>query len=98
MPTASIDQPLLDRTDPGLARPFAPALRAARADILATVADLVAIPPSALDQPWTWREGSEVEIRYGAFRAAELLEVAAADARLAVASAGSDGGAAARLI
>jgi hypothetical protein len=98
METAAIDQPLLERTDPAMARPLAAALGSARADIVAAARDLLAIPEAALDQLWAWQGGSDVEIRYGAFRAAEALEVAASDARVAVAAVGRDGGAAARVI
>ena len=84
--TRPLDAPLLDATDPALARPLAGDLARARSDVLAAGRDLLATPEWALDRPWGWMGGSEVEIRYGAYRAAEALELAEIDARLTLAA------------
>ena len=81
MTNLPLDAPLLDDTDPALARPLPEALVAARADVVATARDLLAIPEAALARPWGWIGGSEDEVRYGAYRAAEALEEAEIDAR-----------------
>jgi DinB superfamily len=82
-----LDAPLLDRTDPALARPLAPALVQARTDVLAAARDLLAIPEAGLTRPWGWIGGGEEEVRYGAYRAAEALELAEIDARAATSTA-----------
>jgi hypothetical protein len=74
-------------TDDALARPLHPALIGARADATAAAQGLLAIPEAALPRPWAWIGGSEEEVRYGAYRAAEALELAEIEARTA-ASAG----------
>ena len=73
-------------TDDALARPLHPALIGARADAVAAARGLLGDPEAALTRPWTWIGGSE-ESRYGAYRAAEALELAEIEARTA-ASAG----------
>src|SRR5450631_3635253 len=75
------DAPLYDLTDPALVRPLPEALAVARADVLAAARDLLAIPGSALTLPWAWMPGSEEEVRYAAYRAAEALEQAEIEAR-----------------
>jgi DinB family protein len=79
--TPTVDRPLLELTDPGLARPLPGALIRARADVLAAASDLLAIPEAALGMPWPWKGDSEEEVRYGAYRAAEALELAELEAR-----------------
>ena len=74
-------------TDDAHARPLHPALVGARADAIAAARGLLAIPEAALTRPWAWIGGSEDEVRYGAYRAAEALELAEIEARTA-ASAG----------
>ncbi|HEX5823311.1 MAG TPA: hypothetical protein VFY18_02525, partial [Candidatus Limnocylindrales bacterium] len=74
MTTETLDAPLLDHTDPSLARPVPRALGGARADVIAATQDLLAIPEAALTRPWAWIGGSEQEVRYGAYRAAEARE------------------------
>jgi hypothetical protein len=86
----TLDAPLLERTDASLARPLPPALTRARADALAAARGLVAIPETALTRPWTWIGGSEEEVRYGAYRAAEALEQAEIEARGIVAGRDRD--------
>jgi hypothetical protein len=91
MTMETLDAPLLERTDPGLARSRPPALAAAGADVLAAARDLLAIPEAALTRPWGWIGGSEEEVRYGAYRAAEALEQAEIDARaLTMAAEGTE--------
>ena len=77
----ALDAPLIELTDPSLVRPLAPALVRARTDVIAAARDLLAVPESALARPWAWIGGSEVDVRYGAYRAAEALEQAEVEAR-----------------
>ena len=93
-----MDAPLLDRTDPALARPIPAGLAVARADVIAASGDLLAIPEAALTRPWAWIGGSEEEVRYGAYRAAEALELAEVEARAAVSEADLTERRAARII
>ncbi|MGI8517615.1 MAG: DinB family protein [Acidimicrobiia bacterium] len=82
-----IDGPLLDRTDPSLARPVATGLGSARSDVVAVCQELAAVPESALANEWAWTgDGSGAEVRYGAYRAAELLEEAEVAASALVAA------------
>lgn len=81
MTNDTIDAPLLELTDPSLARPLPAALVTARTDILAAARDLAAIPEATVALPWTWIAGGESEVRYGAYRAAEALEQAEVEAR-----------------
>ncbi len=74
-------------TDDAVARPLHPALIGARADVIAAARGLLAIPEAALAQPWAWIGGSEEEVRYGAYRAAESLELAEIEARTAASAA-----------
>jgi len=92
------DAPLLANTDSALARPLPAALAGARADLLVAAYDLLAIPETALTLPWTWIGGSEQEVRYGAYRAAEALEEAEIEARTAASVADASERRAARLI
>jgi hypothetical protein len=96
--TAHPDAPLLERTDPALARPLPDELARARADIVAAATDVLALPPTGLDQPWSWIGGSEVEIRYAAYWAAEALELAEAEARTLLAATEHEETRAARII
>ena len=72
--------------DPSDARPLPSAIASARPDILAAAADLLAISDAGLVQPWDWIGGSQEEVRYGAYRAAETLEQAEIEARSMVAA------------
>jgi hypothetical protein len=54
--------------------------------VVAAARDFLAIPEAGLTRPWAWIGGSEEEVRYGAYRAAEALEEAEIEAR-AIASA-----------
>ena len=81
------DAPLLDFTDDSLARPLHPALVGARADVIAAARDVIAVPEAALTLPWDWIGGSEEEVRGGAYRAAEALELAEVEARAAASAA-----------
>lgn len=98
MSTTIADAPLLEQTDPGLARPLPAAIQAARALLPQLVADSLAIPESALQAEWPWIGGGEEEVRYAFYRAQELFERAEIDASRAVAAAGRDGGLTAALI
>jgi hypothetical protein len=84
--SATLDAPLLEFTDAALARPSPAALGGARADALAAAGDLLAIPEAALTRPWGWKGGSEEEVRYGAYRAAEVLVAAEIEARAVTAT------------
>jgi hypothetical protein len=98
MAVQPLDAPLLSRTDDALARPLPRALREARDQVRALAGDLLAIPQAGLVRPWSWIGGSEEEVRYGAFRAYELFERAAIDARRAIGSTPADSGLAASTI
>jgi hypothetical protein len=87
MTTEPLDSPLFDETDPSLARPLPEALVAARLDVVTAARELLAIPEAALARTWGWIGGSEDEVRYGAYRAAEALEEAESDARATTATA-----------
>jgi hypothetical protein len=94
----TVDTLLLELTDPGLARPLPAALTSARTDVLAAARDLLAIPEPALTRPWPWQGDSEEEVRYGAYRAAEALELAEVEARTVMAANEASETRAARLI
>ena len=79
--TTTIDTPFLELTADLPTRPLPSALATARDDVLAAARDLLAIPEAALPKPWAWKGGSEEEVRYGAYRAAELMEAAELEAR-----------------
>jgi DinB family protein len=83
--TTLLDAPLLELTDDTLTRPVPAAIARARADAIGAARDLLAIPEAALTRPWQWIGGSEEEVRYGAYRAAEALEQAEVEARAALA-------------
>jgi hypothetical protein len=93
-----LDAPLLERTDDALARPLPLALTRARADVVAAARELLAIPETALTKPWTWIGGSEEEVCYGAYRAAEALEGAEIEARAMVAGREADARQATRIV
>lgn len=65
---------------------------AARAAIAAAASDYLAVPESALERAWRWRD-VENDVRYGLYRAAETVEAASAEleATLAAAPARSPG-------
>jgi DinB superfamily len=81
MTTTTIDPFLLDATEDAWARPLPADLAAARTEVVAAARDLLDIPEAALVKPWAWKGGSEEEVRYGAYRAAEALELAELEAR-----------------
>jgi hypothetical protein len=93
-----LDAPLLELTDASHARPLPAALGGARAEAIAAARDLLAIPEAALTRPWTWIGGSEEEVRYGAYRAAEALELAELEARSAAAVSDAREGRAGRIV
>lgn len=92
------DAPLLRHTDPALARPLPAAIRAARGELPGIVADILAIPESALEREWAWIGGGEEAVRYGIYRLHELFERAQVEASRAIAASDRDGGLAAGLI
>ena len=98
MTTAALDAPLIDHTDDADARPLPVGLLRARTDVIAAATDLLAIPEAALTRPWPWIGGSEEEVRYGAYRAAEALEAAEVEARAGVAEADAGETRAARIV
>jgi uncharacterized damage-inducible protein DinB len=78
----------LRRHAPAPANPVFEPMQRARAALTAAVPQLLAVDDAVLDTPWPWRDG-ETEVRYGFYRAYELLEETAADARRALAEAGA---------
>ncbi|MGH8957717.1 MAG: DinB family protein [Acidimicrobiia bacterium] len=93
-----LDAPLLERTDPALARPLPSSLISARSNVLAAGKALLDLPESTLSGEWKWIGGSEQEVRYGAYRAAEALEMAESSARFILAPKEADETQAARII
>jgi len=63
----------LRRYAPAEPVPVDPTLLQARAQIVAALRRLAAVPDSALDKPWPWR-GDDADVRYGFFRCYEELE------------------------
>jgi len=98
MYTTTNDAPLLRHTNPDLARPLPAALLDARKDLPAIVADILAVPETALERDWEWTGGGEADVRYGIYRLHELLERAGVDAARALAGSNGDGGLAAAII
>jgi hypothetical protein len=87
MTNETLDAPLVENTLRALARPLPPTLSGARTDMIAAARDLLVIPEAALTRTWTWIGGSEEEVRYGGYRAAEALEQAEIEARSAASAA-----------
>jgi hypothetical protein len=98
MSISTADAPLLLHTDDALARPLSNAIRDARTDLSAIVADTLAIPESALERDWAWIGGGEGDVRYGLYRLHELLERAEVDAAQQQRASGVDAGTAAAII
>ena len=92
------DAPLLRHTNSKLARPLPDAIREARADLPAIIADILAIPESALEREWTWIGGGEGDVRYGLYRVHELFERAQIEAARERRASGANGGMAAAII
>jgi len=76
MTTDLVDAPLFELTDSALARPLPVELARARAEVLAAATDILATPVATLAGLWAWTGEAENEVRYGAYRAAEALELA----------------------
>lgn len=53
-------------------------IMAARRALAEASAEYLAVPDSALERPWTWRE-RELDVRYGVYRGAETIEAATAE-------------------
>ena len=98
MSISTPDAPLLRHTDDELARPLPDAIRDARADIPAIVADILAIPESALERDWTWIGGGETDVRYGIYRLHEVFERAEVEAAQQRRASGDSGGLSAAII
>jgi hypothetical protein len=77
---ASMASATLDRAVP----PHPDSIIAARGAIAAAATDYLAIPDSALERPFTWRD-VEHDVRFGLYRAAETVEAASADLEVALA-------------
>jgi hypothetical protein len=98
MSISTADAPLLRHTSDELARPLPAAIRDAREDLPAIIADVLAIPESALERDWAWIGGGEGDVRYGIYRLHELFERAEIEASRQVRTSGRDGGIAAAVI
>ena len=61
-------------------RPTPTGLPAARGDVAAAARSLLTVPDAALTRMWGWKGRSEEELRYGAYRIAERLELAGIEA------------------
>jgi hypothetical protein len=96
--TPTVDDQLIRYTDATFERPIPAALLAARLDVMAAVAELQKIPDASLTKPWTWKGGSQDEIRYGFYRIGEAFELAAIDAAAGLRSAATQRGRPADLI
>ena len=79
-------------------RPIPPTLLAARGEVLAAVEVLRSIPDAGLTREWTWKGGSEEEVRYAFYRIAESFELAGIEAASLIRRAGLDRGRAAERI
>jgi hypothetical protein len=82
------DAPLLQHTDPAMARPLPEGIREARNELEAIVGDILAIPESALEREWPWLGGGEADVRYGIYRVHELIERAEVEAARAMQAGG----------
>jgi hypothetical protein len=98
MSISTADAPLLRHTNDELARPLPDAIRDARADDPAIVADILAIPASELERDWAWIGGGEGDVRYGIYRIHELFERAEIEASRQLRTSGRNGGVAAAII
>jgi len=98
MSVSTADAPLFRFTNDELARPLPAAIREARDDLPAIVADILAIPESALEREWAWIAGAEEGVRYGAYRVYELFERAEVDAARRMRASGAEDGLAAAII
>jgi hypothetical protein len=92
------DAPLLRHTNDELARPLPNAIRDARTDLPAIVADILAIPETALERDWAWIGGGDGDVRYGLYRLHELFERAEIEASRQLRTSGREGGMAAAVI
>jgi len=96
--TSTADEQLLRYTDAAYERLMPAALRAARLDVVAAVAELRRVSDASLAKPWAWKGGSQDELRYGFYRIGEAFERAGIDAEASLRSAGTHRGRAADLI
>lgn len=98
MTTPTVDDQLVRYTESAFERRIPAALRTARLDVLASVAELRKISDGSLTEPWTWKGGSEEELRYGFYRIGEAFELAGIDAETTLRTSGTQRGRAADLI
>ena len=98
MSISTADAPLLRHTSAELTRALPSAIREARADLPAIVADILSIPESALEREWAWIGGGEGDVRYGIYRLHELFERAQVEAAQLLRTSGADGGQGAAII
>lgn len=98
MTTPIAEEQLVRYTDATFERRLPTALRAARLEVLAAVAELRTVRDISLTKPWAWKGGGEDEIRYGFYRIGEAFERAGIDAVASLHSAGTQRGRAADLI
>jgi hypothetical protein len=98
MTSDMLNTPLLENSDPSLARPLPEGLVGARADVIVAARDLLAIPEGALARVWTWIGGGAEEVRYSGYRAAEALEQAEIEARTLTAGSDARAGHTARIV
>ena len=98
MSISTADAPLLRHTDDQTARPLPDAIHDARADLPAIIADILAIPESALERDWAWVGRGETDVRYGIYRLHELFERAEVEAAQQRPASGAGGGLAAAII
>jgi len=96
--TPTADDQLIRYTDASLERRIPSALRAARLEVLAAVAELRRMSDASLTRPWTWKGGSMVELRYGFYRIGEAFERAGIDAEASLRATGKPRGRTADLI
>ena len=83
-----IDDFLIHHT-PEPALEIAPGVLALRRDLAAAGSDLLAIPDTALETGWPWRD-DEADVRYGLYRAIEAIEEAGTEVARIVRSIGAE--------
>jgi hypothetical protein len=94
---AVVTEPLIAYTADVVARPIPEALLGARREVVAAVRDLATLADADMENGWTWKGDSEIELRYAFYNVLEAFERAAVDAAAAVREAGVERGRAAEL-
>jgi uncharacterized damage-inducible protein DinB len=87
----------LSRYGPPPTLAVAPTVLTARAALAEAAADLLAVPDTALERPWPWRDEA-ADVRYGLYRLIEALEEDGAAVGRALAESGATRSPAARRI